>query len=546
MIDSQEGRRMTRRWTILLLAFVFLLAPAVPNAPAAPAPAPAPRAGGILVYATEGDPDRLDPNLSGLRTSQIVFFQLFEPLIVRDPADNTFKPWLAQSWEVSPDGKAYTFRLRRDVKFHDGTPFNAEAVKFNMERTHDPALATRCGGCAVGFYDGTDVVDPFTVRIRLKTAWAPFLDAMSLFYRMVSPDQVRKVGHQDFGRQPVGTGSFRFVEWIPNNRIVLERNPDHAWAPAIFRNKGRAYVDRVIFRIVPEPSTRVAGLESGEIHIATAVPAQDFARLSKDARFQAVVGLSPGIPFAFAVNVTKAPTNEINVRRAVAYGIDREIIAKASYQAFQPFGAFRPAYTLLSHTTWGYDKRTETYEYDPDRARALLEEAGWRMGPDGVRTKGGQRLEIALNSWEHGPPELMQAHLRRIGISLKIGILNALAVNEAQRKAESHMSPLPAARTDPDVLSAFMHSRNVAPRGFNFSFTTDTELDTLFDQAATEVNIGKRKDFYVAAIRLALSRAYMIPVHNRDNVSLVSARVQGLRYDVTGFFPWNHEVSLAP
>ena len=152
-----------RRGLGILLVVAVMLAPQMVAAQAV-----APRAGGVLVYAIEGDPDRLDPNLSGLRTSQIVFFQIFEPLIVRDPADNTFKPWLAASWDVSADGKAYTFKLRRDVKFHDGTPFNAEAVKFNMDRTHDPALATRCGGCAVGFYEATDVIDPFTVRIRLK------------------------------------------------------------------------------------------------------------------------------------------------------------------------------------------------------------------------------------------------------------------------------------------------------------------------------------------------------------------------------------------
>jgi peptide/nickel transport system substrate-binding protein len=504
--------------------------------------APAPRPGGVVVYGTESDPDRLDPNLSGLRTAQIVFFQIFEPLIVRDPVDNTFKPWLATSWDVSQDGKAYTFKLRRDVKFHDGSPFNAEALKFNMDRTHDPALATRCGGCAVGFYEATDVVDPYTARIRLKTAWAPFLDSMSLHYRMVSPEQVRKVGHQDFGRHPVGTGPFRFVEWIPNNRIVLERNPDYGWPSPIFRNKGRSYVDRVIFRMIPEPSTRVAALEAGEIHVASAVPSQDFARLSKDQRFQAIIGLSPGIPFTFPMNTTKPPTNELAVRRALEWGIDREIIAKASYQAFQPFGAFRPAYTLLSHTTWGYDKSTEMYDYDPDRARALLEEAGWRVGADGIRQKGGQRLEVVLNSWEHGPPEIMQSHLRRIGVSLKIGIMNALAVNEAQRKGESHMSPLPAARTDPDVLSAFLHSRNVGV--FNFSFVKDSELDQVFDQAATELDAVKRKQLYVKAIRIALERAYMLPVHNRDNVSLASVRVQGLRFDVTGFFPWVYEVSL--
>lgn len=520
---------------LALLAALFLLAPGLALG------RPAPRPGGTLVYAIEADPDRLDPNLSGLRTAQIVFFQIFEPLVVRDPADNNFKPWLATSWETSADGKTYTFRLRRDVTFHDGTPFNAEAVKFNLDRTHDPALATRCGGCAVGFYDRAEVVDAATVRIHLKKPWAPFLDALSLFYRMVSPAAVRRHGNQDFGRNPVGTGSYRFVEWIPNNRIVLERNPDYKWGPSIFRNKGVAYAERLIFRTIPEPSTRVAALEAGEVHVATAISSQDFQRLIRDNRYKAVVGLSPGVPFTFALNTTKVPTNELAVRQALNYGIDREIIARASYQAFQGLGAFRPAYTLLSHTTWGYDKSTEMYQYDPERARALLDEAGWRAGGDGVRQKGGQRLEVILNSWEHGPPEVMQSHYRRIGVSLRIGIMNPLAVNEAQRKGESHMSPLPAARTDPDILSALLHSRNVGS-GFNFSFVKDSELDQLLDQAATEVNQARRRQLYVRAVRLTMERAYMLPVHNRDNVSLALASVQDLAFDVSGFFPWMHDV----
>ncbi|MBI4277715.1 MAG: ABC transporter substrate-binding protein [Armatimonadetes bacterium] len=533
------------RTRIAVLAVLAVLMTGWSAALSAPA-TPAPRPGGTLFFVLEADPDRLDPNLSGLRTSQIVFFQIFEPLIVRDPQDRTFKPWLATAWEVSPDGRAYTFRLRRDVKFHDGTPFNAEAVKFNMDRTHNPALASRCGGCAVGFYDSSEVVDQYTVRIRLKQPWAPFLDAMSLFYRMVSPAQVRRVGDQDLGRRPVGTGSFRFVEWVPNDRIVLERNPDHTWAPPIFRNKGAAYVERVHVRIITEPTTRVTALEAGEVHVATAVPPQDFARLSRDPRYQAIIGIQSGVPFVFAVNVTKRPTDELAVRQALNYGIDREQIARAVFGPLQPFGAYKPAYTLLSSITWGYDKGTEMYQHDATRARELLEQAGWKPGPDGIRQKGGERLEARLVSWERGAPEVMQAQLRRIGLDLKVAAMPALAVNEAQRKPESHMTPRPAARTDPDVLSAFLHSRNVGGGGFNFSFVKDPQLDQIFDQAATEVDMNRRRQLYVQAVRLTMQRAYFLPVHARDNVSVTVARVRDLRYDVTGFFPWLHDVWMVP
>ncbi len=527
----------------MLLGLALVAVAALPQAGFTAA---APHRGGTLVYSLDGSPDKLDPNLSGLRPAQIVFFQIFDPLVVRDPKDNTIKAWLATSWSVSPDGKVYTFHLRSGVKFHDGSPLDAAAVKFNFDRTHNPALGTRCGGCAMGFYDAADVVNASTVAIHLKAPWAPFLDAASLFYRMVSPAGVRKVGDQDFGQHPVGSGPFRFVQWIPNDRVILERNPDYGWPSPLFKHQGPAYLDRVIFRIIPEPSTRVNALETGEVQVTTAVAPQDFQRLAHDARFKPIVGLSPGSPYSWAINVTKPPTNDLAVRQAMEYGINRDLIARVVYGPFQPYGAYRPAYTLLSPVTWGYDKASGIYHYDPVKARALLDAAGWKPGPDGIRRKDGQPLVIVFNAWEHGIPELVQAELRSVGIDVKVGIYDALTVNEDQRKGESNLSPLPGARTDPDVLSAFLHSRNVGGGGFNFSFVKDPELDKLFDAGATEVNLERRKQIYADAQRYAMEKAYMLPITTRDNVSLESAKVQDLRFDATGFFPWLYDTSLAP
>ncbi len=260
-----------RRMLVLLVLVTLLCVPQLGFT------APNPRRGGTVTYALDGSPDRLDPNLSGLRPAQIVFFQIFDPLVVRDPKNNAIKPWLATSWSVSPDGKTYTFHLRQGVKFQDGTPFDAAAVKFNFDRTHNPALGTRCGGCAMGFYESAEVVNPLTVNVHLKAPWAPFLDAASLFYRMVSPAGVNKVGDQDFGQHPVGSGPFRFVEWVPNDRVVLERNPDYAWASPLFQHQGPAYLDRVIFRIVPDPSTRIDTLQTGDAKVAAAVSHRTFS-----------------------------------------------------------------------------------------------------------------------------------------------------------------------------------------------------------------------------------------------------------------------------
>jgi len=529
---------------IVFVLAVFLLLPV-----ALTTGAPTPQRGGTLVYALAGEPDGLDPNLTGARPAQIVFFQIFDPLVVRDKRDNSFKPWLATSWTVSADGRAYTFKLREGVKFHDGTPFNAAAVKFNFDRTHNPALATRCGGCAVGFYEGADVIDPMTVRIRLKNRWAPFLDAMSLFYRMVSPAGVQKHGDLDFRRNPVGTGPFKFVEWIPSDHITLERNPDYNWAPSTLKHQGPAYLDRVIVRILPEPGTRVAALENGEVQVIDNAPAQDFDRLIKaDTRIKPLVGLVPGVPFNFAMNTTKPPTDEMAVRQAMSYGLDRPTIVKTAFGPFQKYKAFHAAYGLLTPWTYAYDKEAGIYGFDQAKARQLLDRAGWEMGSDGIRRKGGKRLTIALASWQHGVPELMQAQLKQIGIELEIlveeGVRAGPAANENQRKQISHMSFLAAPRSDPDIISALLHSRNVGGGGFNFSFVKDPELDQLLDAQAVEIDATKRAAILAKVQRLVMAKAYMLAVYNWDNVSLRSARVNDLEFDHIGFFPWLYDAWL--
>src|SRR2546425_3733645 len=164
-----------RRHASSLLALLLVLPLAYASA------APAPQRGGTLTYALRDEPDRLDPNLSGLRPSQIVFFQIFDPLIVRDKKDKKFKPWLATNWSVSGDGKVYTFKLRSGVKFHDATAFDAAAVKFNFDRTHDPKLASRCGGLAGGFFHHPGEVGGPKGESYFKHTRGPFLSPAPVY-----------------------------------------------------------------------------------------------------------------------------------------------------------------------------------------------------------------------------------------------------------------------------------------------------------------------------------------------------------------------------
>lgn len=515
-------------WLVLVACLVFSLS-MVSAAPTA-------QRGGTIVYALKDSPDRLDPNITPFRAAQIVYFQIFDTLIIRDKRDKKFKPYLATSWTVSSDGRTYTFRLRPGVKFHDGTQFNAAAVKFNFDRTHDPKLATRIADVAHGFYSSAEVVDPLTVRIHLKEPWAPFLDAASLYYRLVSPAAVRRYGDQDFGLHPVGTGPFKFVEWIPNDHITLVRNEEYNWAPPTATHSGSAYLEKIIFRLIPEDGTRVAALENGEAQVIDVAPPQDVERLIKDTRFKALVGLAPGRPFSYAINVTRAPTTELEVRQALNYGINRPAIVNTVFGPFQRLRAYLPAYGDLTPYTYGYDRGAEIYHYDPSKAKALLDKAGWKPGPDGIREKEGQRLTIVLGSPEHGVPEVMQDQLKQIGVDLKVIIGPWLLVNENQRKFVSHLAPLPGARTDPNIVNR-LHSRLVGGGGFNFVFIKSPELDRLIDAQASEVNEAKRLQILSTIQRQIMQQAYMLPVYNFDNISIQSNSVSDLEFNELGFFP---------
>ncbi len=555
-------------WLCLLLTFLLLLVAcqpqpstpegddepdvSTPQEPTADAetptdeasePAGDSREGGTLIYAMDLEPDLLDPNKSGIRTSQIIFFQIFDALIALDPETQEFKPWLATSWEISEDGRSYTFHLREDVTFHDGTPFNAEAVKFNFERHHDPDSPTRGQG-AIGYFETAEVLDEFTVRINLNEPLAAFLDYCSFAYRMVSPAGVEEWGDEDFSRHPVGTGPYRFVEWVANDHVTLEKNPDYNWAPETMQHQGAGYLDQIIFRQIPEAGTRVVALENGEVHVAVTIPAVEAARLAENPDFKMLVGQSPGVPFVFALNTTKPPTDELAVRQALNYGLDREAMVNIVYGAFQAAGANTAAHNVLTPNVFGYDPTAEIYDYDPERAMQLLEDAGWvDSDGDGIREKDGEPLQIIMVTWEEqSVADVAQSQWREIGIDVDLRVLPALTVNEMQREGESHASPVPAARSDPDVLTLFAHSRNIG--NFNFTFMEDPELDALLDAGSSETDREARAEIYSDISHFFMEQALTVPMYNRDNVVIAVDEVQDLIFD-RGFFPNLYDVWLA-
>jgi peptide/nickel transport system substrate-binding protein len=440
--------------------------------------------------------------------------QVFETLIFRD-TDGKFHPWLADSWQYAADGKSITFKLRRGVKFHDGTVFDAQAVKFTFDSIVNPKLGSKAAIDFLGPYAGTDVLDPYTARVRWKEPFGPALTNLSnpWLLSIVSPAAVKKLGDDGFAQKPVGTGPFKFVEWVPKVRVVLERNDDYRWAPRAFKHQGPARFRRLVTRIIPDASTRVAALEKGEIDVVDQVPPVAVRNLRANSDISVIIGDVSGIPLSFLFNLSKAPLTDVSLRRAFIHAVNRpQIVQKVL------FGTSKAAFGPITPTTPGYWAGVEQmYPYDPERARKLLDEAGWKPGSDGIRVKDGNPLEVYL-PWifDRDIPTEIQAAVKDVGIKLNFEIVPPAREDEIVLNNQYNIGGIRWVAVDPSVMSVMLHSRNIPAPGkyaFNWSHYNSEQMDRLLAQANATVNTAQRNRVLADIQRLAMEQAVMMPIH---------------------------------
>lgn len=534
-----------RRRTALLGAASLLGGAHLP----APARAQSPAQGGLTV--TWGEDDNAartyDPRVTQSRHESQVIVQVFDTLIASDE-DNKLHPGLASAWEAAPDGRSIRLKLREDVAFHDGTPFDAEAVRFNYDTVADPKTGSQGAVDILGPYAGCDVLGPHEVRINYSRPFGAAAASLSQNeLSPVSPTAVRKLGDAGFARAPVGTGPFRFASWEQGRQVVLERNDAYRWAPPFLKRQGPSRVARVVHRFIPDASTRVAALEAGEIDIADLTPVLDMQRLGGTRGYKTMIGEATGLPFGVLLNTSKGIFADLRVRQAFAMGIDR---ARLSDDLF--FGLVKPAYGPLSRTTPAYWPGVEEFHRpDPRRAAALLDEAGWKPGADGIRVKEGQRLSAFYGA----PPPLepdtavaIQAELRRIGFDLRVETITFARNTELVFANEYDILPLRWISADPSLLEIPFHSRNIPRPGyykFNWPRVSDPQLDKVLEDAAGAADQAKRAELYADAQRRIMQSAVWFPVH--DQVQTVAHRTDktGYRFARTRWMVRFHDVEPA-
>ncbi len=497
---------------------------------AVPAKTDAPVPGGTLILGFYRDMPTLDPPVPNSDYLNRILNSVLDPLVWQ-PEPGKFYPGLAESWTSTPDAKSYTFKLRKDVKFQDGTPFNAQAVKFTFDRVTDPKTKALLV-FLLGPYAGTEVIDDYTVKVNFKDPYPLFLHNLSATgARPVSPTAVQKWGN-DFGQHIVGTGPFMLTNYTPN-QITFARYPDYNWAPTFLNHKGAAYLDGFVYRLIPEDATRVIALEKGEVQYIDVVPAVDYKRLGATFKMDTID--LPGLPQIMQMNVTRPLMSDVKVRQAIQFAVDHQKVVDVVY-----FGLLRPGYGVLSSPTLGYWKDVEAlYKYNPDKAKALLEEAGWKPGPDGIRVKNGQRLSLLYVTSNSAVivkiGEVVQSMLQAVGIEMKIEAMTNAASLARYQVGDYDIGRLGEQNADPSIMSAPVHSRNITggTQGNRSKYSNPT-VDAKLDAAEQELDLTKRVQMYQELQKTVMDEAFILGTAEQGLFFASSKAVQGLAYDSMG------------
>lgn len=494
------------------------------------ASSPTPGSEGVpdeIVYGLTLSPSGIDPHIYASSELGIPLRSVYDTLVYRDPASLDFVPGLARSWVTSDDGLTYTFTLRDDVTFHDGTAFNAEAVRVNIERILDPETNSLKAAQLLGPVERVDVLDEYEVAIVLSEPFAPLLDGLSQPYTgMASPQALAQYSTADYQFNQVGTGPYRFVEYINNDRLVLKANPDYAWGPEFLDNQGAPHIERIVFRFFTDPATRSLALESGDAQIMGEILPTDAKLLEGNESISILTDAIPGQPLQFFFNTRRSPADDLQVRQALILATNREEIVQAVFQNYSPV-----AYGPISSTTLYYDESVEEmYPYDPEAAAELF-------GSTGLAAEDIE-LSLVAPPWGLIPQvaQLLEAQWEgALGIEVTIEQVESFPMlMDRIGSGDFDVAASYLFGLDPAILNSYYYS----DARLNVSGYQDAELDELLASAQAEQDPAARAQLYGEIQRLIMDEALVLPIRDYVNLNGYHNEIQNLYFDAQGFFPY--------
>lgn len=468
-----------------------------------------------IVFARGADSQKLDPADVDDGESIKVLVNICQGLVRFKHGTTEVEPCLAISWTISPDGLAYTFKLRDGVRFHDGTPLDAEAAAFSFRRQMDkshpahPADATFAYWSAMfNVVTAVEVVDSMSLRLRLREPYAPLLANLCIpAAQLISPRFVDQ-------RHPVGTGPFRFVEWIPNERIVLEENPDY-W-------EGRPTIQRLIFKVVPDSATRLIQLQTGQIQAMDGIDPNDLLIIRRDKALQLLT--APGLNVCYlAFNCQKPPLNDKNLRRRIAAAINKRDLVDIVYR-----GAATVAKNPLPPFVAGYNDAISQTPVSP-----------YSITPP----PRPLQLHVMTNPRPYLPnpiraAEMIKVDLEKAGIPVEI-IPNEWGAHLSRTSHGEHEMALLGWVGDNGDADNFLYvllDKDTATLGsaLNICFWTNEPYHQLMLAARRELDSDKRAALYRKAQEIVFEEAPMVPLAHAEALMACRANVKGIHFEPNG------------
>jgi len=478
-----------------------------------------------LIIGRGADTKSLDPIRETDGETFRVTENIYETLVSYEDTNTTVIPGLAESWEISEDGLTYTFKLRQGVKFHDGTDFNAEAVKFNFDRWmdksnkyHNPEGFPYYNDMFGGYKGDPDhvikeikVVDAHTIQFVLNRTQAPFLANLGMSpFAIASP---KAIEGGKLGDEPVGTGPFKFAGWKRNDIITLEKNPDY-W------NKGYPKLDKVIFKVIPENTARLTALTSGEIDLMDGLNPDDAEAVKENKDLQLLLRPSMNVGY-LAFNTEKKPFDNPKVRQAISHAINKPEMVKAFYS-----GLGEPATNPMPPSLWGYNDQIKDREYNLDQAKKLLAEAGY---PNGFKVQF-MAMPVPRPYIPDGKKmaEAIQQDLKKIGIETEIVTMEWATYLEKTRLGEYEMCLLGwnGDNGDPDNFLYTLLDKNTI-NGNNIPRYSNEEVHQLLLKAQSTSDQKERETLYKKAQELIFNDAPLVPIAHSTPPIAAKAGVTG-------------------
>jgi peptide/nickel transport system substrate-binding protein len=460
-------------------------------------------------------------------TSDIVnMFQ--DTLVALDWDGRTPVPYLAKSWTISENGKTYTFKLRDDVSFCSGKKFTAEDVVYSFKRLKDPAVKGPYAWRA-GNIKELRAPDPYTVEYELEEPFSELLLQLTMFTNVIhNKESVEALG-KDYGIKGAdGTGPWCFDSWHPRTEIVLKRHDAYKWGPSLYKNKGPVKFEKLVVKIVPEDSSRVAAMMAGQFDITHQFPAQ-FIATANAAPMLTVTAAKPNFQLLyFGFKTTRPMVADKRVREAMSIAINRAEIAKAIL-----LGNADPAFTIVDKDALDHDPKTAgIVKEDLDRAKQLLDEAGWKVGADGVREKDGIKLApkvyYTANANSAKVADAIQGYLRKIGVDWRLNPQDSTiaAAKMAEQDYEIWSVTVPYLSAG-DLMNIYFDSRNIpTPNRMNWK---DAETDEWLKLGRSALTEADRAKYYALVQQKVMQEHLWMPVLNINMDQVANKKIKGAR-----------------